>query len=79
MNVDNAVTFNQYVVRLEAAANVNINTFNDFIDALKSRHDYFASMGCSVSDHGLEQLYAEDYTEAEIKSIFLKIRERATS
>ena len=75
MNVDNAVTFNQYVVRLEAAANVNINTFNDYIDALKSRHDYFASMGCSVSDHGLEQLYAEDYTEAEIKSIFLKIRE----
>src|SRR4029079_13206417 len=52
-----------------------INNFNDYIDALKSRHDYFASMGCSVSDHGLEQLYAEDYTEAEAKSIFLKIRD----
>jgi glucuronate isomerase len=31
-------------------------------------------MGCSVSDHGLEQLYAEDYTDVEIKTIFLKIR-----
>src|SRR6187431_2533031 len=74
MNVDNAVTFNQYVVRLEAAANANINTFNDYIDALKSRHDFFATMGCSVSDHGLEHLYAEDYTEGEIKNIFDKIR-----
>jgi hypothetical protein len=24
------------------------------------------------SDHGLEQLYAEDYTEAEVKKYFLK-------
>lgn len=31
-------------------------------------------MGCSVSDHGLEQVYAEDYTDAEIKNIFDKIR-----
>jgi glucuronate isomerase len=31
-------------------------------------------MGCSVSDHGLEQIYAEDYTQAEIESIFNKIR-----
>jgi len=31
-------------------------------------------MGSSVSDHGLEQIYAEDYTEAEIKTIFSKIR-----
>ena len=31
-------------------------------------------MGSSVSDHGLEIIYAEDYTEAAIKSIFDKIR-----
>ena len=31
-------------------------------------------MGCSVSDHGLEQVYAEDYTETEIKNSFDKIR-----
>jgi glucuronate isomerase len=29
---------------------------------------------CSVSDHGLEQLYAEDYSEAEINSIFNQLR-----
>jgi glucuronate isomerase len=31
-------------------------------------------MDCSVSDHGLEQLYAEEYTQAEIETIFNKIR-----
>ena len=28
-------------------------------------------MGCTVSDHGLEQVYAEDYTDEEINDAFL--------
>jgi glucuronate isomerase len=31
-------------------------------------------MGCTVSDHGIEQIYAEDYTEAEVAAAFDKIR-----
>ena len=31
-------------------------------------------MGCSVSDHGLERIYAEDYSDAEIENAFNKIR-----
>lgn len=75
MAVDNPETFNQYVARLEKAADTSIDNFNHFLDALKKRHDFFASMGAQVSDHGLEQIYAEDYTEAEIKTIFTKIRD----
>ena len=74
MNVDHAVTFNAYVDKVQAAANVNISFYSDFLKALKIRHDYFASMGCAVSDHGLEQVYAEEYTEAEVSTIFDKIR-----
>jgi glucuronate isomerase len=44
------------------------------LDALKKRHDFFATMGCSVSDHGLEYIFAEDYTDEEINTIFNKIR-----
>src|SRR5690606_27022964 len=32
----------------------------------------------SVSDHGLEQIYAEDYTDQEIAAIFEKIRSNQT-
>jgi glucuronate isomerase len=74
MQVDDAVSFNAYLSQLEAAANVSISSYQDYLSALKSRHDYFVSNNCSVSDHGLENIYAEDYTEAQVKLIFDKIR-----
>ena len=74
MNVDNACLFNSYVTKLEKAADKTINSLQDFLDAIKIRHDYFAANGCTVSDHGLEQVYAADFTEAEIVNIFGKLR-----
>lgn len=74
MNVDNAVAFNAYVSKVEAAANATITNYQSYLDALKKRHDFFATMHCSVSDHGLEQIYAEDYTDEEISKSFDKIR-----
>jgi glucuronate isomerase len=74
MNADDIPALNAYITKLEKVADTAINTFDDFLSALKSRHDYFAANGCSVSDHGLEQIYAEGYTEEEIRSIFVKIR-----
>ncbi|ADB40764.1 glucuronate isomerase [Spirosoma linguale] len=79
MAAEDVATFNQYVTRLEAASNREIRNFNDFLDALRQRHDYFAAMGCKLSDHGLEQIYAEDYTEAEIHAIFNKLRQAGQS
>jgi glucuronate isomerase len=74
MNVDDAPAFNSYLSKLEGASNISIASYNDYLDALKSRHDFFAAMGCSVSDHGLEQIYAEAYSQPEINDIFNKIR-----
>lgn len=75
MNVDNVAGFNSYVEKLQAVSNTNINSFESFLDALKQRHDFFASMGCTVSDHGLEYIYAKDYTDAEVVAAFYKIRD----
>lgn len=74
MNVDNALVFNKYLLRLESAANVSIGSYGNYLDALKARHDFFAANGCSVSDHGLEEIYAEDYADIEIEAIFNTIR-----
>jgi len=74
MNADDIAGLNKYIDQLQAVANVDISNFDDYLKALKSRHDYFAENGCKLSDHGLEQIYAEDYTDAEIASIFAKIR-----
>lgn len=74
MNVSSAGNFNAYLTKLEERSNISIATFDDFLFALQNRHDFFASMGCGVSDHGLEEIYAEDFTGLEIDSIFNKIR-----
>ena len=73
MNVDDVTVFNAYVNKLQAVSNILIASFDDYLDALKSRHDFFAEMGCSISDHGLEQIYAVDYNDSEIKNIFRKL------
>ncbi|MEI9910777.1 MAG: glucuronate isomerase [Bacteroidota bacterium] len=41
---------------------------------MQNRHDFFAAMGCNVSDHGLEEIYADDFTGAEIDTIFNKVQ-----
>ena len=74
MNVDDPEKYNAYLARLEEAAGITIDTYAELLDALKSRHDFFASQGCSVSDHGIEEIYAEDFLEKDINAIFLKVR-----
>lgn len=74
MNADNVEDLNQYINRLEQVADTVIKDIESYLSALRKRHDYFAANGCSVSDHGLERIYAEDYTEAELAAVFDKIR-----
>jgi len=74
INVDDVVSFNNYLTLLEKASDISISTYNDYLAALKKRHDYFAANHCGVSDHGLEEMYAEDYTHTEVAGIFAKIR-----
>jgi glucuronate isomerase len=78
MNADDVAGLNTYIDNLADLTGAAIYSYETYLSALKSRHDYFAANGASVSDHGLEQIYAEDYTEEEIKAIFLKIRNHET-
>ncbi|WP_010134580.1 glucuronate isomerase [Ochrovirga pacifica] len=74
LSVENVEGFNEYMVQLSEAAEIDIHTYDDLLKALRIRHDYFAGVGCKLSDHGIEEFYAEDYTLSEIRTIFLKIR-----
>ncbi len=75
MDISNPEKFGSYLHQLEEVSNQSISNFKHFLQALKSRHDFFASIGCHVSDHGLEEIYAEDYTSTEIDSTFDKLRQ----
>ena len=73
MAIENPANFKSYLQQLGKASGIEINSYADLQDALQRRHDFFASMGCKLSDHGLSKFYASDYTEAEIESIFAKV------
>ena len=74
MAVEDVKAFCQYVEKLGEAADIEIRSFDDFIEALQRRHDFFHQQGCRLSDHGLSEFYAEPYTDADIARIFDKAR-----
>jgi glucuronate isomerase len=73
METENIQQLKTFIKGLEKASGMEIKNFRNFIEALQRRHDYFHENGCRLSDHGLETVYAEDYTESEISKIFDKI------
>ncbi|MCB0529599.1 MAG: glucuronate isomerase [Saprospiraceae bacterium] len=74
MAVENPAAFNDWTDKLAGVANTTINHYDDFLTALKNRHDFFAANGCGQSDHGLEYICAAEYTHQEIVAIFAKVR-----
>lgn len=78
MAVEMPEAFNQWVNRLAAAADVPIDDYESFLEALLKRHDFFHQRGCRLSDHGLEHFYAEDFSGKDIARIFVNVRNGQT-
>jgi len=74
MAVESSKIFNEWVDKLETVTNSSINNYDRYLSALKERHNYFHDIGCRLSDHGMETIFAENYSESEISAIFKKIR-----
>ena len=49
-----------------------ITSFAGLVDALKERLAFFVSLGCRVSDHGMESVPFAPAAEAEVEAIFRK-------
>ena len=64
--------FATYLQKLGAIVGFEINRYDDLTKALRARADFFASLGCKLSDHGLEQIYAADFTPEAADSVLQK-------
>ena len=73
MAVEVPENFRAYIDKLSEVSGISISKFSDVIEALRIRHKFFEDQGCKLSDHGIEEFYAEDYTTAEIEAIFNKV------
>jgi glucuronate isomerase len=74
LRTGDVVAFNRWADKLGRRASGKLNSFSDFLDALRRRHDDFHRQGCRLSDHGLEFCPAEECSEAEAAAIFGKAR-----
>jgi glucuronate isomerase len=72
--VDDPAGWNAWVAALESAADTTVARWSDFWDALHKRHAAFHALGCRASDHGLEQVWADDVPEEEAASLFDRLR-----
>jgi len=72
LTVSQPEQFNPWVSRLSEASGIEIDSLSEFLDALRSRHDYFHAQGCRVSDHGMTQCDSDFCSEKAAATIFAK-------
>lgn len=67
--------FSDYLTRLEAAADVSIDSFDALRVALLRRLDHFSAHGCRAADHGIETLrYAAVPADSVLDGILARRR-----
>jgi glucuronate isomerase len=69
--IDNP-NFAGFIQKLGGIVGFELKNLDDLLRGLRQRADFFASVGCQVCDHGLEQLYAEDFTHNQADAAFKK-------
>lgn len=65
--------YRAYVARLGEAAGMEIRTYEHLLEALRKRHDFFASQGCKVADHGIDTFPWADCTPEAAAALFGKV------
>lgn len=61
-----------YLQKLSEVSHIEIHTFEDVKKAIRNRMEFFDSLGCRISDHGLEFLMYEPADADTVEQIFSK-------
>jgi glucuronate isomerase len=72
--IDNPTAYNTYLDNLSKVSGVEIKDYAALINALDKRMDFFHTLGCRLSDHGLEQIHAIENPTSTPEEIFKKVR-----
>jgi glucuronate isomerase len=73
---DKAAAFSKdwknYIQTLEKVSGVAIKNFASLLEAIDLRHEFFHSVGCRLSDHGVAYVPDAEASSAELDAIFAK-------
>ena len=65
-------TFLAYIERLSNSSEIKIESFEELVNALKIRVEYFHNVGCRLSDHGLTNIPLATYNKEGAEVVFRK-------
>ena len=72
--VEDRAAWTAWLEKLEKAAGASIGTWDALLAALEKRHTFFHERGCRASDHGLEVIDAEPFTDEVAAGPFARLR-----
>jgi glucuronate isomerase len=72
--VENTLSYNAYIDKLGTITKIAIQNFDDLLNALKNRIEFFDTYGCRASDHGLEYMFFDEDARIKAPTLFKKIR-----
>jgi glucuronate isomerase len=70
----NKETFKEWFEKLQKAINKEIKTYDEYLDALKKRVEFFHEVGCRVSDNALDFVPVGNASIEEVRKIFSQIQ-----
>ena len=73
MAVNDSAAYKKYISLLGEVSGIQLQTYAPLLQALQARHDFFASEGCKVADHGVSAFPWAACTEAEATTLFAKV------
>lgn len=73
MAVGDSVSYCAYLERLSKVSGVKVESYDSLLLALQVRHDFFASEGCKVADHGVSEFPWAECGRDEASALFLKV------
>jgi glucuronate isomerase len=68
----NKDTFIPWVQKLAEVSEKNIESYDEFLVALEARVRFFHSVGCRLSDHGLDSITYAEASKEEVADIFTR-------
>lgn len=65
-------SFPEYIKKLSDVVDFEIQSLSDLLKAIENRIAFFHTHGCRLSDYGLEEIYASEFTMQSADAIFRK-------
>jgi glucuronate isomerase len=72
--LDKVEAFNSWIDRLGAVTATEIVDYQDLLNALDTRHAYFHSVGCRLSDHGFSFCPGGGGSQRDAELVFARVR-----